>query len=370
MVLQRGGHWFSSSLDTDSGSIPASLRARADAGDVAFVPTDRAGGPALAVAVPLPSVDAVVYEVAPLTELQSTLRILSIVLSGGTLAGAALAGLLGLWAARRVLRPLDPLASTAAAIASGDLARRLPSTDDPDLVTMVGSFNSMIDALQARIERDARFAADVSHELRSPLTTLVGSVDLLNGRADELPPRSRQALDLLTVDLGRFRRMLDDLLELARTGPAGTPSDGEALDLHELVQHVLLRTGRPASLLRPAASSALVRGDKLRLERALTNLLDNAERHAGGVTAVELQSDETSVTITVDDEGPGVPPPDRERIFERFATGGAGRGSGTGTGLGLALVQETARSHGGAVWCAPPPSGRGARFLLRLPAAR
>ena len=117
VIVQRGGHWFSSSLDADSSAVPAALRARAEAGDVAFVPTVQGGEPALAVAVPLPSVDAVVYELAPLTELQSTLRILAVVLSAGTAAAAALAGLLGLWAARRVLRPLDPLASTAAAIA-------------------------------------------------------------------------------------------------------------------------------------------------------------------------------------------------------------------------------------------------------------
>ena len=235
---------------------------------------------------------------------------------------------------------------------------------------MVGSFNSMVDALQARIERDARFAADVSHELRSPLTTLVASADLLNSRAEELPPRSRQALDLLTADLTRFRRMLDDLLEMARAEAGPVPPAAEQLDLPVLVGQVLLRTGRPPTLLHIASGPATVAGDRLRLERVLANLLDNADAHGGGVAAVTVQPDGQWVTVMVDDDGPGVALPDRERIFERFATGGAGRGSGTGTGLGLALVQETAALHGGAVWCSQPPAGTGARFVLRLPVSR
>ena len=162
-----------------------------------------------------PQVGAEFYEVAPLTELDGILRLLSGILLGGALLATAAGAGLGAWASRSVVTPLNRVATTAAAIAGGQLGSRLPATLDPELATIVASFNSMVDTLQQRIERDARLAADVSHELRSPLTTLVGSVDLLNARREDLHPRSRRALDLVTADLDRFRRLLD---RLARVG--------------------------------------------------------------------------------------------------------------------------------------------------------
>jgi two-component system, OmpR family, sensor histidine kinase MtrB len=225
-----------------------------------------------------------------------------------------------------------------------------------------------VDALAARIERDARFVGDVSHELRSPLTSLVTSVEVLAARREQLSPRSREALDLVEQQLARFRATLDDLLELARidNNPGGEEQPPVALDA--LVREVLTASGRPPGLLRTDGTErTVVRGDKLGLERAVRNLLDNADRHAGGACCVRVQHRDDCIVLTVDDAGPGVPHEDRERVFERFVRGPrAARGSLPGAGLGLAIVAETATRHGGAAWCSDAPEG-GARFTLSLP---
>ncbi|OMQ08656.1 two-component sensor histidine kinase, partial [Modestobacter sp. VKM Ac-2676] len=230
------------------------------------------------------------------------------------------------------MQPLEQVAGAATAIAGGDLATRLPPTDDPDLVAIVGSFNSMVDALSTRIDRDARFVGDVSHELRSPLTSLVTTVEVLAGRQDDLTPRGREALALVQSELDRFRRTLDDLLELAKLDNArdtpGAEPPGAAppvVSVAALVREVLERTGHPVDLLTADddESATVVLARKLPLERAVRNLVENADRHAGGVSAVQVQRIEDSVVLHVDDSGPGVAAEDRERVFERFARGPA-----------------------------------------------
>jgi signal transduction histidine kinase len=367
IILHWHEQWYASALDSGRQDVPSLLRAQVEADTVATQRFQTDDGPALAVGVPLKSVDAQFYEIAPLTELNDNLRLLSTILAGGALVSAAAGAALGRWASRSVVTPLNRVAATAASIAGGHLETRLPVTRDPDLTTIVGSFNSMVDTLQRRIERDARLAADVSHELRSPLTTLVGSVDLLNARRDELSPRSQAALDLLTLDLNRFRRLLDDLLELARSDAGLDQLPQESIDVTALVRHVLDEIGADPSMLT-GADDVHVDGDKARIGRLFRNLFENAGHHGGGLASVEIARAGREVVITVDDHGTGVPAPERDRIFERFATGGQARGSSFGTGLGLALVAETAAAHGGAVWCTDAPDG-GARFVVRLPAA-
>jgi signal transduction histidine kinase len=302
-----------------------------------------------------------------LTELRQVLRTLAAVLAAGAAAATAAGAAFGVWASRRAVQPLEQVAGAATRIAGGELNTRLPATDDPDLVAIVAGFNSMVDALAARIDRDARFVGDVSHELRSPLTTLVTSVEVLAARRKELSPRGQQALALVEGELGRFRRTLDDLLQLARIDGAGAMDAAQPVSMSELVREVLASTGRSVELSADPDDDTTVTGDKLSLERAVSNLLDNADRHAGGPKAVHVDRDEDRVLVIVDDGGPGVAIEDRERIFERFARGqGASRRSLPGAGLGLAIVAETATRHGGAAWCSDAPDG-GARFTLSLP---
>ena len=370
VVLHSGGTWYSSGLDVGAKDVPPELQEIVGSGSAATLRVDGPRGPTLLIGVPLADAGAQFYEAAPLAELQQVLRTLGLVLGAGAGAATAAGAGFGAWASRRAVQPLEQVAGAATRIAGGDLTTRLPATDDPDLVAIVAGFNSMVDALAARIERDARFVGDVSHELRSPLTTLVTSVEVLGARRDELTPRGQQALALVEAELGRFRRTLDDLLQLARIDGAPAPEKAERVSMAALVREVLLRGGGPVERLTAVDDAdTQVRADKTSLERAVRNLLDNAERHGGGVRAVTVEQRDGAVLVMVDDDGPGVPAEDRERIFERFTRGAhAARRSLPGAGLGLAIVGETAARHGGAAWCADAPGG-GARFTLALPGA-
>jgi signal transduction histidine kinase len=366
IVLEQAGQWYSSSLGIGRDVVPAQLRESVDAGRPAHITVTLDGFPTVIVGIPLPRTGANFYCVVRLRELRDTIRILQIVLTTGAAMAAAGGIALGTWASRRVVQPLNLVAATAAEIAGGRLDTRLPPTDDPDLATIVGSFNAMVDTLRQRIERDSRFAADVSHELRSPLTTLVAAVDIMQGRRGELPERSKVALDLVNAELDRFQQLLDSLLTLARTEDGLDPDRLGAVSMAELAAHALERAGVGPERLR-SADPGVVLGDRALLERALLNLIENAQRHGQGVTAVRVERQHDDVAVLVDDQGPGVPVGERERIFERFATNRAARGSSSGTGLGLALVARTVTAHGGTVWCTEQP-GSGARFVIRLPA--
>jgi two-component system, OmpR family, sensor histidine kinase MtrB len=369
VVLRSEGSWYSSSLDVGARDVPEQLRGIVTDGSAGTVRIDTSDGPALMVGVPLRAAGVEYYEVAPLVELRQVLTTLSAVLAAAAIAATAAGAGFGVWAGRRAVQPLEQVAGAATRIAGGELTTRLPPTDDPDLVAIVGGFNSMVDALAARIDRDARFVGDVSHELRSPLTTLVTSVEVLGARRDELSSRAQQALALVETELGRFRRTLDDLLQLARLDDAAALDSARPLPMTALVRELLAATGRPADLLAADPEErTTVRGDKTSLERAVRNLLDNADRHAGGAVRVGVQRRDGAVVVTVDDAGPGIAVEDRERVFERFARGPrAARRSLPGAGLGLAIVAETAARHGGAAWCADAPGG-GARFSLSVPA--
>lgn len=301
--------WYSTSLSVASDVVPVAVQDLVVAGDAGVGWTSMDGVSALVVGVPLPAVGGALYEVTTAKELDDTLKTLGSVLLGFAALTALGGAGLGSWAARRVLTPLNSIAGTAVRIAGGDLEIRLSRTDDPDLVTIVGSFNSMVDALYERIERDARFNADVSHELRSPLTTLTTSMQVLHRRRDELAPTSRSALDLADAELRRFRTVLEDLLELGRLDAAAPERDLSCVDAHELARQALTISGRSAELMIDAGDRAplMVDVDKQRMSRALGNLFDNADLHGGGLVGVRVRSVGGSVVIDIDDHGPGFP---------------------------------------------------------------
>lgn len=383
VVRTDDGRWYSSALAEGPESIPESVRDGAAAGSVTFAWGENQNQPAIFIAIPLKDSRAQFYEIVETSELRSTLRTLGNVLATFALVGTVAGAGLGRFASRKLMAPLDDIAAAAAQIGAGGLQTRLPPTDDPDLATIVGSFNSMVEALDERIQRDARFAADVGHELRTPLTTLVASVAVIERRRDELPERTRRAVDLVSTELQRFDRTLQDLLELGRLDAGVRGQVLGFVDAAELTRNTLLETHRPAELLSTDTGATgatgvtdplIVRVDKDQLSRAVVNLLENADRHGGGVRAVRVgQVARTGpagagvgpVRIDVDDAGPGVPAAERGRIFERFVRGGS-RGSLPGSGLGLSIVAETMDNLGGRVWCEDAPGG-GARFSLELP---
>ena len=367
VVLHVDDRWFASSLVIGRDTLPAAIRSEVSAGRPARQRFTREGDPWLVVGVPIPRVETEFFEAFSLADVERTLDVLSYSLAGAalltTMAGAAV----GRWASARVLRPLATVSEAAAAITRGALDIRLSAATDKDLAPLADSFNSMVEALSDRISRDARFASDVSHELRSPLTTLSTSVEVLRSRRGELSERAQAAFDLLDADVQRFQRMVEDLLEISRFDAGVAELEIEEVDVGELVHHAL---GRDVSGA-PARGGATVLGDKRRLERVVANLVENAAAYGGGATRVDVTRDNGSVRLVVDDEGPGVPADERTKVFDRFFRGSASgrRGTGSGSGLGLALVAEHVRLHGGRVWVEDAPGGRGARFVVELPAA-
>jgi len=253
----------------------------------------------------------------------------------------------------------------------GEVATARP-LDAADLDALADSFNGMAEALEARIRRDARFASEVSHELRSPLMTLTTTVGVLEARRDQFSERSRTALDLLSQDLSRFSRMVEDLLEISRFDAGAASLELTEINVANFV-HASLGAAHLGDVFvedRLGGQSVVIDGDKRRLARVMANLLGNATSHAGGPTGVFMEQEAGVVRIGVEDDGPGVAPGDRELIFDRFSRGSSAgrRGGGSGAGLGLSLVWEDIRLHDGRVWVEDRgDSGRGARFVVELP---
>jgi len=357
-------------------SVPIELQRRVvDEGEWSRMITDADGDTVLVVGIPLRGIGAY-FEFFFLDDDQQTLNnvALSLLLAG--VITTALGVLLGVFAARRAVRPLAEAAQAAKAVAAGHLETRLQPTDDPDLGALSSSFNDMATALQSRIERDARFASDVSHELRSPLMTLSASVEVMEARRHELPERAQSALDLLTSDVARFQGLVEDLLEISRFDAGAIRLHLEDLQVAQFVRNAVAVSSSPAApvAVTERAETAVIRGDRRRLARVIANLIDNAKAYGTEpeVTIVDANlADEalTHVRIGVEDHGPGVPVEERALIFERFARGAtAGRRSGSeGAGLGLALVDEHVRMHGGRVWVEDRLDGSpGARFVIEL----
>lgn len=370
-VVRHGGRWFAASLDVGRDALPSSLRTLVVAERTpARQRFPLAGGTRLAVGFPLSGDDAY-FEVFPLLELDRTLRTLRLSLSsaaGVTFLGAAA---LGIWASRRLLDPLADIGATAAAIAEGRLDARLDAGGDEELAALATSFNRMVDSLQERIERDARFASNVSHELRSPLTTLKSAVQAMQTRRAGLDERTARSLDLLAHEVGRFERLVQDLLEISRFDAGSVRASFEEVYMGELVLRAVeaLPDGDVPVEVQAGATGLVVRADKRGLERMLVNLIENAQVHGEGVRRVRVEACDGRARVSVEDRGPGVPPEERTRVFERFFRGqqSARGAAGAGVGLGLSLVAEHARLHGGTVWVEDADGG-GARFVVELPA--
>ena len=291
------------------------------------------------------------------------------------IAVLAVASVLTFLALRSALGPLRHVAAVARRIASGDRSERLlPRRRDTELGQMAASFDAMVDSLEeaaAQATRSEaamrRFLADASHELRTPVAALQATAETL---LREQPDRPRR--DELEAELARgterLGRLVDDLLNLARL-QANEPLRSETVDLAQLSETLVTETRRrtPARIEIAHSGPTVVVGDPDALSRALRNLVDNAVRAGGGDgrILVELQRSPTRVRATVSDNGPGVPPDERERIFEGFVR--LNGSSSAGTGLGLAIARAIARQHHGTVTCDDCEAG--AHFTLELPAA-
>jgi two-component system, OmpR family, sensor histidine kinase MtrB len=359
------------SVITAPDAIPGELETSVEEGVAGLQRFTFEGDPFLGVGIPLDNVGAQYFEAFPLDDTEQALRVLLLSLGIGSAVITLLAASVGVWTSRRLLRPLDRIGVAAGQIAAGDLDTRVAPERDPDLAGIVNSFNAMADAVQARVEREARFASDVSHELRTPITALAAATEVLGARRDEMPERARQAVEVIVSQIRRFDEMVLDLLELSRIDAGASDLHLETIDIAELCRRVAGHAGfsNVPIDVDPSAPTA-ARVDRVRFERILGNLLANAEQHAGGAVRIAVEaSDPGFVAVAVEDAGPGVRDEEKGQIFERFTRGSQSRHR-VGTGLGLALVAEHAGALGGSAWVEDRPDGGGARFVVRLRAAR
>ena len=375
-LIYSSEHWYPSSATLSPRQLPLALRTHVLAGTAAWQVVGSSGVSELIVGVPIHAQtasrteNAAYFEIFDLSDLTRTLHALLAALALAALINTVAGAVLGRWASARTLRPLRETTQAALAIAGGRLGTRLESADFADLAPFASAFNQMVDQLQERIEREARFTSDVNHELRSPLTTLANSLSVLEARRDELPPRALQALDLLGAEVRRFRRLVDELLEISRIDAKPDDISRDEVTIGSLVEHTVQATGTNVpTQFGPGVASQHILVDKRRFERIFANLFENAQRYAGGVTLLAIEDHGDTVRFLVEDAGPGIAPEERDRIFERFSRGSTGRrrGLGDGTGLGLAIVAQHVNQHGGRVWVEERLGG-GSRFVVELPA--
>ncbi|MEV5824515.1 HAMP domain-containing sensor histidine kinase [Spirillospora sp. NPDC052242] len=283
---------------------------------------------------------------------------------------AALAGY-GTWVAvGRTLRPVDAIRRELDEITMTDLERRVPVPGKRDEVALLAeSVNATLDRLEKAVARQRAFVSDVSHELRSPLTGLRMELEL--AMSDPEATDLTETLRALLANTDRVAAVADDLLALARLEANGS-FQREQVDLAELADQEVLRRPRRSRVTVFSEGPVTVHGGRAELARALTNLLDNADRHATGEVTVVVRSEAETAVVEVIDDGPGIAPQDRERVFERFTRLAEGRHRDAGgTGLGLAISRDIAEAHGGTLVLTDRTDGRdGARFVLRLPGPR
>jgi two-component system OmpR family sensor kinase len=253
------------------------------------------------------------------------------------------------WLARRALRPVEAIASTAASIGVEKLDERVPEPAVRDeLWHLARTFNGMLDRIRAGVQEQRRLVADASHELRTPLAAMRAEIDV-SLRADDLSPAAAAVLESAREEVDRLSRMVDDLLVLATADEEG------GLRLHLAPTDLAVLAARAADELRGhgvelelRGPAAPVLGDERRLERAIRNVVENAVEFSppGGVVVLETAPGRLSVT----DEGPGIPPELRERVFERFFRADPSRTRATGgSGLGLSIAAEIVAAHAGTI---------------------
>jgi signal transduction histidine kinase len=271
----------------------------------------------------------------------------------------------------RALAPVEAIRAEVEAISSDELHRRVPDPRGADeIARLAATMNRMLARLEEGQLRQRRFVSDASHELRSPVASIRQHAEV----ALEHPERAdlRELAEVVLEEDARLQRIVEDLLLLTRIDEGTARAGTEPVDLDDLVfqEAVRLRAATALTIDTSGVSAARVRGDRTQLERLVRNLTDNAARHAHRMIAMSLRDREAEAVLTIDDDGPGIAPGDRERVFDRFVRldDARDRDSG-GSGLGLSIVHEVAALHGGNVTVADAPLG-GARFEVRLRSVR
>ncbi|MFF4621579.1 ATP-binding protein [Nonomuraea jabiensis] len=365
--------------------LPAQLRDQAASARTALAQRfHHARAPWLAVSLPVTaaarphgSPPLVVYASLSLASQQQDVDSLAAAARAGALPVALASIVPALLAARRLLRPVRRLRTAAEQMAGGSLDTRVSVTGDDELADLGRTFNTMAATLQADAAalrdmeaRARRFAADVSHELRTPLAAMSAVTEVLDADAasGRLAPLTAEALQLVSDETRKLTRLVEDLIEVSRFDAGAAVLNLDEVDLGELIAktldlrhwHARVRTDTPPGLR--------ARLDPRRVDVILANLVGNALRHGGPAVSVhiQVQAGADRITVTVSDDGPGIPADLLPHVFDRFTKGDAARTRTEGSGLGLAIAAENARLHGGTLTAANAPGG-GAILTLAFP---
>ncbi len=295
------------------------------------------------------------------------------------LIGVAAALVLGFLLSQSVAAPLRNIARAARSVARGSYRQRVPATGPTEVRELAATFNRMTGEVQRSQQTLRDFLANISHELKTPLTSIRGFSEAIQDGTIVDPEGIQRSARVISTESSRVLRLVEELLDLSRIESGQVSMQQEEIELRELFEHVreifALRADEGSVNLEIAAADGVhIRGDFDRLEQVLNNLLDNALRHtpAGGTVRLASHALQPGVVqVTVSDTGRGIPPEDVLHLFERFYrakdnTGGDGRSKGYG--LGLAISREIVRAHGGEIW-ATSEAGRGTMFVFTLPTA-
>jgi len=307
---------------------------------------------------------------------EQQLREIAVVLVLGVPLIVLLAGAGGYVLARRALAPINQLGIEARRITADRLHQRLAAANATDEIGRLAAvINDTLARLEASFDQLRRFTADASHELRTPLSVIRG-IGEMTLRDTRTPAEYKDAMGSMLEEVDRLTRLVDTLLQLSR-GEAGTvPLSREAVDLGQLTRDVVASLGilaeeRQQRLTIDAGDQLCVSADRLVLRDAIANVVDNAIKYSptGSTIAVSVDGNGDRATVSVADEGPGIPPEHRERIFDRFYRIDEGRSRELGgTGLGLAIARWAVESNGGQI--SVDGTGHGSVFRVVLPLAR
>lgn len=363
---------YTSHPQLSRAGIPADLFSQpaVDGSDLAREDLSVAGEPFLVIATPETPSGVRMFFLYSKQALEEGLNDLAAIVWRLCLVVVVAAALVGNTLARRTLRPVSRASAAAHSLAEGLLETRLRVDREDEFGAWALSFNEMADALQSKIseltkahERERQFTADVSHELRTPLTALLTSASMLDQRLEVMDPETRWSAQRMIREARRLRKLVDELLEMARLQSGREVVAKNNLDLDSLVESII-RTHGWQDDVRFTPGGVAVCADKARAERIVVNLISNAVEHGQTNPHVVVGDDEQSLYVKVLDEGPGIPREQLAKVFDRFFKADLARSAGSG--LGLAIAAEHARLLGGTI-AVESDSGRGAIFTLRLP---
>ena len=305
-----------------------------------------------------------------------TLRQLGILLMAGIAMALLIASIIGFILAGAGLAPIDRITQTAKTIAhSNDLSRRIEEKPRNDEVgRLAATFNEMLERIEELFRAQQRFVADVSHELRSPLTAIRGNLDLLRRGALDDPKERQAALSAVDSEASRMQRLVTDLLMLAQAD-AGVEIQKQPIELDTLLLDVYRQarlTATNIKIILGGEDQLLVNGDLDRLKQLFLNLMDNAIKYtpSGGQVTLSFGRENDFALVSVADTGVGIPEKDLAKIFDRFYRVDKARARDKGgTGLGLSIVKWIVDQHGGTI-DVTSQIGKGTTFTIRLPLAR